>query len=158
MAKYHSYDDALAKLQKYCTYQDRCHSEVEQKLWDLGIYDEEDRGNIIVELIQEDFLNELRYAESFTRGKFRIKKWGKTKIINELKAKKVSQHCIKKAIASEIPYEEYQNTLEFLLEKKNNTIRDDDNYKRKQKLLRHGIGKGFETEMVKKTIENLLNS
>ena len=70
---YVSKDDALKKLQRYCVYQERCHQEVRQKLLDLGIYGD-DLEDIIVELIEDNFLNELRFAQMYAGGKFRIKK------------------------------------------------------------------------------------
>jgi regulatory protein len=95
--KYISKDDALLKLQAYCAYQDRCHSEVRSKLLDLGIYGD-DLEDIIVALIEDNFLNEERYARSYARGKFRIKQWGRLRIRRELKFRKISDYCIRKAM------------------------------------------------------------
>ena len=86
--KYLSKEDALKKLQRYCAYQDRCHQEVRSKLLDLGIYGH-DLEEVIVALIEDNFLNEERFARSFTRGKLRIKHWGRNKILQELKKKNI---------------------------------------------------------------------
>lgn len=154
--KYYSYDDALKNLQKYCTYQDRCHKEVEQKLWDMNIYDEEDRGNIISQLIEDNYLNELRFAQSYVRGKYKLKRWGKKKIKNHLKQKEVSKYSIKKAFETEIDEGEYKNNLLYLLNKKNKQIKDDDEYKRKEKLTSFAVRKGYGYSFIKETLKEIL--
>ena len=107
--------EALAKIQRYCAYQERCHSEVRNKLLSLKIYGD-DLEAIITELIQEDFLNEQRFAEAYVGGKFRIKKWGRLKIKSNLKIKKVSDYCIKKGLKI-INEDDYTQTLKSLIEK-----------------------------------------
>ncbi len=116
MSKYLTKEEALSKLQRYCAYQDRCHKEVRSKLLDLGVrgYDVED---VMASLIEENFLNEERYARSFVRGKFRMKQWGRRKIQQELKMKNISAYCLKKGF-EEIEEEEYWQTLMGVLEKK----------------------------------------
>ena len=145
--KYISYDEAVLKLQHFCAYQERCHQEVKQKILDLGIYGEE-VDQLIATLIEDNFLNEMRFAEVFAGGKFRIKKWGRYKIQQALKQKGVSEYCIKRALKSEIPIEDYHQTLLQILEKKNKTTRETNLYKRKQKLARYAIDKGFESNLV----------
>jgi len=107
-----TYGIVLAKLQKYCAYQDRCHSEVRTKLLQLKTYGD-DLENIISELIQEDYLNEERFACSYVRGKYRMKKWGRDKIVMALKKKGISDYCIRKGL-SEIDMEEYNSNLQSL--------------------------------------------
>jgi regulatory protein len=145
--KYLSYDEALRKLQAYCAYQERCHKEVRQKLRDLGIWGDA-IDEIISELITDNFLNELRYAQAFAGGKFRIKKWGKKRIIQALKFNQVSAYCIKKAIQSEIPDQEYEQTLRAVLEKKNRLLQESNPYKRRQKLAQYTLDKGYESTLV----------
>lgn len=105
--------EALQKLQRYCAYQDRCHAEVRKKLMDLNVYGD-DMENVITDLIQEDFLNEERYARSYVRGKVRIKKWGRFKIRQHLKHNQISEYCIKKGM-EEIDEELYQQNILSLL-------------------------------------------
>lgn len=145
--KYHSYDEALSKLQAYCAYQERCHKEVRQKLRDLGIWGD-DVDQIVTELITDNFLNELRYAKAFAGGKFRVKKWGKKRIIQALKFNYVSAYSIKKAIQSELPDEEYDATLRQVLEKKDKLLRESNPYKRRQKLAKYAQDKGFESALI----------
>lgn len=114
--KYYSKDDALDVLRKYCVYQDRCHSEVRTRLLKLKIYGD-DLEDIIVELIQDDYLNEERFARSYVRGKYRMKSWGRYKIERGLKEKRVSEYCIRKGM-TEILDEEYMENLERLLRKR----------------------------------------
>lgn len=144
--KYVSKSEALAKLQKYCAYQDRCHQEVRSKLLDLGIYGD-DLEEIISELITEKFLNEERFARSFARGKFRIKRWGKVKIEQELKKKQVSVYCIKKGL-SEIEEEDYQQALEEIIQKKWDSKPVKDVFQHKAKVAKYVIQRGFESYLV----------
>ncbi len=148
--KYVSYADALKKLEHYCAYQDRCHSEVRTKLLDLGIYGDE-LEQIITELIADNFLNEERFARSFARGKQRIKKWGRYKIISQLKAKKVSEYCIKKAM-EELDEEDYHETLRNLLERR---LKSDFSYQAVGKAAKFVISKGYESSLVWETIKSL---
>lgn len=144
---------ALIRLQKYCVYQDRCHSEVRSKLIELGIYGD-DLENIIVELISENFLNEERFARSYARGKFKIKKWGRIRIQQELRRRKISAYCIKKAMVELEDYD-YDQQLVDLLEKKNRTLREPDLWKRRAKLVDHAMRKGFETGLAWETVKRL---
>lgn len=141
-----SQKEALHKLEAYCAYQDRCHKEVRTKLLDLGIYGDE-LEEIIAELITENFLNEERYARSFARGKFRMKKWGRIKIKRELKMRDIPAYCIKKAM-EEIEEEDYEATLREVLEKKNALLKENNWYKRKNKLGQYALQKGYESELV----------
>ena len=119
--KYISKADALTRLQRYCAYQDRCHQEVRNKLLELGIFGD-DLEEIIYDLIQENFLNEERYARSFARGKFRIKKWGRNRIRQELKMRNISDYCLRKAM-TEIEENQYLNVLREVLRKKDNSLK-----------------------------------
>ena len=107
--KYTSPEDALKKLQRYCAYQDRCHKEVRSKLLDLGVYGDELEA-IIAELVTENFLNEERFARSYARGKFRMRQWGKKRIVRELKVRDISEYCIRKALL-EIEEDVYYENL-----------------------------------------------
>ncbi|MEM6319515.1 MAG: regulatory protein RecX [Bacteroidota bacterium] len=139
-------DRALKKLMHYCAYQDRCHQEVRSKLLSLKIYGD-DLEEIMAELISENFLNEERFAKSYARGKFRFKKWGKVKITRELKQRRISAYCIKKAM-QEIDEEGYEEGLIQLLEKKRGTEKETNEFKLKGRLAKYAIGKGFESSLV----------
>ena len=154
MKKYISYEDALSKLQAYCAYQERCHHEVRWKLIHLGIYGD-DVDRIIADLIEDNFLNELRYAVAFAGGKFRVKKWGKIRIVKALKLNKVSPHCIQKAIKSELPDPDYLDTLQAILEKKSRLLNESDPFKRKQKLAQYATYKGFESNLIWEMLNDL---
>ena len=114
--KTYTVEEALVKLQKYCAYQDRCHREVEQKLKQMHMIPEAIE-RVIVDLIQDNHLNEERFAKAYVRGKFSIKKWGKVRLTLELKQRQISQYVIKTALA-EIDPEEYLQTFHKLAEKK----------------------------------------
>lgn len=144
--KYIGPEEALAKLQRYCAYQDRCHQEVRSKLLELGVYGEV-LEEIISELIQDNFLNEERFARSYARGKFRMRKWGKQKITQELKLRKLSDYCIAKAM-EEIDEEEYQNTIQQLIDKKWKETKLENLFLKRAKLAKYLIQKGYESNLV----------
>lgn len=130
----------LKKMQHFCAYQDRCHFEAEQKLLKLNA-DKETAGEIMLELIDEGFLNEERYARSIARGKFRIHHWGKIKIIAHLKARFISEPLIQIAL-SEIEDEEYIQELQKQMEKIFKEKKD------QNKTIQALITKGFESDLV----------
>ena len=144
---------AIERLKNYCALQDRCQWDVTQKMKEWGLL-EMTQNHILEILIQEKYVDEERFAQSFCRGKFLIKKWGKVKITNELKKKKISNICIKKGL-KEIDLTEYDLLLENLLTKKNDTLRDKNHFTRKSKLARFLIQRGFEGNLVWDKIREL---
>ena len=138
--------EAIAKLEYYCSYQERCHDEVVQKSHELGMKSKE-VDSLVVHLIQNNFLNEERFARSFVRGKHRIKKWGKIRIVNELKLRHISAPNIKLGL-TEISEEEYQNTFHQLADKHWETIRESDVQKKKKKWCDYLLRKGWENNLV----------
>jgi regulatory protein len=145
---------AAPKLKQYCAYQERCHSEVKGKLYCYGVYGN-DAEDIIGKLIQEDYLNEERFAIHFARGKFRLKQWGKVKIKYELKQKQVSDYCIKKAI-NIIYEEEYFLVLEKLREQKLRTLKSEKNiFIKKRKLQDFLLQRGFESDLVRDAVKKI---
>ena len=144
---------AIERLKNYCALQDRCQWDVTQKMKEWGLL-EMTQNHILEILIQEKYVDEERFAQSFCRGKFLIKKWGKVKITNELKKKKISDICIKKGL-EEIDLTEYDLLLEDLLTKKNDTLRDKNHFTRKSKLARFLIQRGFEGNLVWDKIREL---
>ena len=144
---------AIERLKNYCALQDRCQWDITQKMKEWGLL-EMTQNHILEILIQEKYVDEERFAQSFCRGKFIIKKWGKVKITNELKKKKISDICIKKGL-EEIDPAEYDLLLENLLTKKNNTLRDKNHFTRKSKLARFLIQRGFEGNLVWDKIREL---
>ncbi len=152
--KSYTVDEATKVLENYCAYQERCHKEVEQKLYDLNMIPEA-KDHIILHLLQHNYLNEERYAKSFVRGKFSIKKWGRIKIINQLKFKGISDYNIKSGL-KEIDENLYQTTLQTIAEKKLPLIKEVNSYKKSSKLASFLISKGFESELVFKTVKMLI--
>ena len=116
-----SVEEVKRKLEHYCVYQDRCHKEVEQKLNEYNLIPQA-KDLILLHLLEHNFLNEERFAKSFARGKFRIKKWGKPRIVRELKFRSISEYNIKTAL-KEIDEKEYIQTLYDLYSIKNNHLR-----------------------------------
>jgi regulatory protein len=145
-----SKDDALNLMQKHCAYQDRCQSEIRTRLIEHSVYGD-DLEEIIADLISDDFINEERFAKAYARGKFRIKRWGRMKILKELKFRRISAYSIKKGM-EEIDYDEYLETLTLLLLKKNPTLRVKDKWDRRKKLTAYATQKGYEYEVIKEVI------
>jgi regulatory protein len=142
-------------ISRYCEYQDRCQKEVRNKLFENGA-DRDEVGQIMTELIEQKLVDEERYARSFARGKFRIKNWGRRKIVYELKQNQISDYCIKRGL-SEIDEEEYLATLERLTEKKMPDILKDRNvFTRRAKLQRYLTQKGFENELVAEMLRKFI--
>ncbi|GCC51190.1 RecX family transcriptional regulator [Chryseotalea sanaruensis] len=138
--------EAKIKLYRFCAYQERCHQDVETKLYELGMRGDE-VDEIIHHLIAEGFLNEERFAKAFTNGKFRLKHWGKLKIVNALEQRKLTNHCIQAGL-KEIGEDEYIDTLQNLLSKKAPGIEVDNIFSLRDRLSRYAIQKGYETELV----------
>ncbi|MCT4581394.1 MAG: RecX family transcriptional regulator [Flavobacteriales bacterium] len=149
-----TYNQVLEKLKHFCAYQERCQDEVLQKLWTYHL-DEEERLNIIAQLISENYLNEERFAIAFSEGKFRIKKWGKNKIKMKLKEKKVSSYCIQKGLNA-IEDEEYTSVLQNLVSNKYATVKAPTLYQKKQKVAVYCYQKGYESDLIWELINQLI--
>ena len=145
--------EAQKKLEYYCAYQDRCHQEVVDKLKQLGIV-KPDLDEVIVYLIQNDFLNEERFSRSFARGKHRIKFWGKIRIVNELKARFISAPNVKSAL-SEITSEEYFETFDKITERHWNGILEKNQLKKRKKFCDYLLRKGWESELIYEKVKAL---
>jgi regulatory protein len=137
---------ALARAERYCAYQERAQQEVRDKLYEWGLWtDAVER--IISELISNNFLSEERFAKAYATGKFRQKGWGKIKIKQGLKFKRVPEILIKKALNT-IEGDEYYAMLENILQKKSRSIVEKDTFKRKYKLQQYALSRGFESDMI----------
>ncbi|MBI1647605.1 RecX family transcriptional regulator [Capnocytophaga sp. 051621] len=152
-AKTYTVQEAKERLEAYCAYQERCHREVVTKLRTMGMIPLA-IDDIVVHLIQNDFLNEERFAKSFARGKFRIKKWGRVRIERELKTRGLSDYNIEVGL-EEIDEEEYIDTFEIVAEKKQATIREKNPYKAKAKLANFLLYRGFEPDLVYEKVDEL---
>lgn len=145
--KYLSKQEALSQLRRYCAYQERCHQDVRYKLLNLGIRGD-DLEAIIGQLIEEQFLDEERFARSFARGKFRHKQWGKHKIILELTKRSISDYLKQKAL-EEIEPEEYRAVLMGLIQKKEATLSDKITPAEKSlKLFKFAYQRGYEPDLI----------
>lgn len=146
---------AHQKLKHYCAYQERSHSEVKEKAYGFGLRRQE-VDEVISALIQEGYLNEERFAIAFAGGKFRMKAWGRVKIKYELKQRKVSDYCIRKAL-QEIDETVYQKTLQALAEKKWKSIRGagTNGFVKMSKTRDYLIQRGFEAGLVLEAIKKI---
>lgn len=148
-------EQALQKLRHYCAYQERCHSEVRKKLYDLGVW-KKDHDEIIAKLIEDSYLNEERFAIAFAGGKFRQKEWGRVKIRHELKQKQVSEYSIKKAL-KQIPDEDYESLAKKLAEEKYNSLKGEQYLVRRKKTIDYLLARGFENDIIKEVTAVLFN-
>jgi regulatory protein len=137
---------ALVKIESWCAYQERCQTEVREKLgsWDL---EPDVVENLIVHLITNGFLNEERFAFAFARGKFRIKKWGKRKIRMELRRKFVPEKIISAAV-KDIDDEEYIQGLRAVILKRWNAEKEKNLQIKKLKVMKYVVSRGFEQDII----------
>jgi regulatory protein len=149
-----SLEQALQKARHYCGYQERSHSEVKDKLYSFGLR-KKDVETALATLIEENYLNEERFAIQFAGGHFRLKEWGRVKIRYELRQRQVSEYCIKKALAS-IDEEDYEQTLGRLAARKWEILEDEGNaYVRKRKLQDYLLQKGYEPDSVSEAVRTV---
>lgn len=146
-------EKAYMKLKHYCGYQDRCHQEVKEKLYCLKL-NKATVEQLLSRLIEEDYLNEERYAKAFVGGHFRQKQWGKVKIAYSLKQKRVSEYNIRKAM-NEIPDEEYHALAEKLVKAKWNSLKKDQYIHRVVKTKAFLQQRGFEPALVQSIIQQI---
>lgn len=152
--KTYTVQEAIKKLERYCVYQERCYKEVIARLKAMNMIPLA-IDTIVLHLADNDYLNEERYAKSFARGKFRIKKWGKQRIIRELQAKGISVYNMNTAL-NEITEEDYRNTFNELLEKRLAQIRETHPLKKKKKLIDYLLYRGWEPEMVYEKVQEII--
>jgi len=148
--------EALIKAAAYCAYQERTQQEVRSKLYTYGL-EPDDVEELIVRLSQEKLIDEERYAQSYVRGKYALKKWGRRKITQGLKSKGISDYCIKQGM-KEIDPEVYGENLLSLLEKKNTAEKEKNPFIRHQKLTYFLVSKGYENDLVQDALKSLEGS
>lgn len=139
-------NDALRKAASFCAYQERTQQEVRDRLNEWDVYGDEAEA-VIAELIAQNYLNEERFAKAFAGGKFRVKGWGRRKIQQHLKQRGITGYNLNQAM-NEIAPDDYRQTLTDLLEKKRQSLRDDNPLVIKQKLVRFAISRGYETDLI----------
>ena len=145
--------EVRSKMEHYCAYQERCHAEVQQKLREYAITTAE-KDEIIVSLLQNNYLNEERFALLFAVSKFHQKKWGKVRIKNELKARQLSDYLIQKAL-KEINPAEYEETFEQLATSQWEQIRETNALKKKKKFCDYLLRKGWESDRIIEKVSEL---
>jgi regulatory protein len=150
-----SFDNALGKAMRYCSYQERCVFDLEKRFFAWNVK-KSDWNKILTFLKEDNYLNETRFITAFVRGKFNMKKWGKNKIILGLLQKKISGKKVSEIINTEINEAEYLQTINDLIHKKSLLIDEPDVLKKRNRLYRYLLGKGFESEMVSKEL-NLID-
>jgi regulatory protein len=143
---------ALAKAEHFCAYQERAQQEVRDKLYDWGLWPDAVE-NIIVQLIGGNFLNEERFARSYVQGKFKQKGWGRIKIKQGLKIKRIPENLLKKALLT-IDGDEYFEMLMKILSKKAVLLTEKVPYKRRYKLQQYALSRGFETDLIIDVLKN----
>ena len=153
MSEVNSVKEAIHKIEHFCAYQERCHDEVVQKLRTMKM-DSNEIDEILAHLIQENYLNESRFACSFARGKHRIKLWGKVRIVNELKLRNISTYNINLAL-KEITAEEYETNFNALAERNWHSIKEPNGLKKRKKCCDFLLRKGYESNWVYEKVKEL---
>ncbi|MGY6650009.1 regulatory protein RecX [Wenyingzhuangia sp. IMCC45574] len=149
--KTYTVEEAKRALENYCVYQDRCHKEVEDKLRKMNMIPKACEV-ILLHLMEHNFLNEERFAQSFARGKFRIKKYGKVRITQELKLRNISEYNIRTAL-KEIDTSDYFDTLANLSEQKWQNTKEPNFFKKKKKVVDFLLRKGYESHLIFEALE-----
>ncbi|WP_299520757.1 regulatory protein RecX [Winogradskyella sp.] len=154
LQKTYTVDEAQKVLKNYCAYQERCHKEVKAKLKDMKMIPEA-IDKIIVALIEHNYLNEERFAKAFVNGKFRIKKWGRNRLIRELKYREVSKYAINIAL-KEIDEEEYYLVLDELIKKRIHQVKENNSFKKKKKVADYLSYRGWESNLIYEKLNQYL--
>ncbi len=152
--KTYTLQEATKKLEHYCAYQERCHQEVRQKLEGMYMIPEA-IDVIIVHLLKHNFLNEERFAKTFVSGKFKIKRWGRYRLTFELKKKDISKVNINQALKT-IENGEYIEVFNDLAEKKANSIKESNKFKKRKKLIDYLLYRGWESYLVYEKANELI--
>ncbi len=149
--------EILYKMKLWCDRQERCHSELRTKLYSESLYGSQVEM-LIAELISQNYINETRFAQAYVSGKFRIKRWGRVKIRQNLKLKQVSPYCIQEGL-KEIDEQDYAQTIIRLIEKKQHDYRKEKNpYLLKNKIAKYVMNRGFEGDLVWNRVNECLNT
>jgi len=143
--------EAKLKAAHYCAYQERSQKEVRNKLYEYGLYKDEVE-EIISDLVVEGYINEERFARAYVGGKFRMKKWGRIKILQGLKQHNISNYCLNKGL-EEIDEDDYRATIQSLIDKKADTLESFEGYSLKKKLVSYMTQKGFEPQLIWEMLE-----
>ncbi len=149
----HTKEQALEKIKLYCSYQERCQSEVKDKLYSYGVRKNE-ADEIIAKMIENNYLNEERFAIQYAGGKFRMKQWGRRKIQYELQQKGISSFLIKIAL-KEIDEKKYLETLQKLSQIKWNTWNAENNLVRQSKTNAYLLQKGYEQRLISQVLSGM---
>ncbi|EDM45637.1 regulatory protein RecX [unidentified eubacterium SCB49] len=145
--KTYTVEEAKRKIERYCVYQERCHKDIEKKLREMRMIPQA-IDEIFGHLIEHNFLNETRFAQAFARGKFNIKKWGRSRITRELKLRKISEYNIKLAL-KEIEEQDYYSTFNALAEKRLLQVERETNIsKKRKKIADYLLYRGWESDMI----------
>lgn len=150
--KQYSPKEAKLKAADFCAYQERSQQQVRDRLYEYGLHID-DVEEVLSDLIVEGFLNEERFARAYVRGKFRMKQWGRHKILQGLKQHKISEYCIKIGL-KEINEDDYRDVLASLLVKKAKSVKATNDYDRRNKIARYALGRGFETSLIWEVIQS----
>ena len=152
--KTYTVEEATRRMERYCVYQERCHKEVHQKLYEMRMIPDA-VDHIIHHLLQHNFLNETRFSQAFARGKFRTKKWGRIRIVRELKFRAISKFNIQIAL-KEIPDSEYFKTFEDLADKRLRQLESEsDLQKKRKKFADYMFYRGWESELVYERVNEI---
>ena len=155
MIKELSKEKGLAKAEAICAKAEKCKADIRQKLFEWKV-NPAYHNSILESLVKDRFIDEERYVEFFVRDKFKLNKWGKTKIEFALRNKQISSEIVQQNL-EKIDTKTYSAICKELIIKKKKTIKEEDIRKLKEKLLRFAHGRGYEASLVFSIIEELAN-
>lgn len=141
------------RLRGLCSRREYCRSDVMKKAVAALDGDQSEAARIVDILVEERYVDDLRYASAFARDKSSISGWGRVKISHMLSAKGISRDIIKEAL-EEIDEEKASSRLDKLLQSKARSLKDDP--QAKLKLLRFALGRGYGYDEVKNIVDELI--
>ena len=142
----------IEKIQSYCLYQERCIKEVKNKLFSLKV-SSKSANDIIEYLIDNDYLNDERYAKMFIQGKLRIKKWGRIKLKYELRLKGIDIKIINKHI-NQINEEDYIKYFNEFSTNKINFLKGSKDQK-KRSFINYFTYRGWENSLIYEKLKDI---
>ena len=156
MAEKNEKEELLQKAQKICSGREYCISDIRSLLERWGAKDEKIKSGIIEQLIKDKFIDEVRYCRAFTLDHFRYSQWGRVKITMSLKNKNIPAAAISSGLEA-IDEDEYLSLLKKIIEDQQKRVKAKNRYDLKGKLLRHTLGKGFESNLVYDVINSMFS-
>ena len=141
------------RMRALCSRREYCRKDVMKKVMTALDGDVAKAEEVVAKLVEERYVDDLRYATAFARDKASIAGWGEAKIRYMLSSKGIDRELIAQAL-DEVDGKRAETRLEKLMENKVRSLKDDP--QRRLKLLRFGLGRGYSYDQVTEMIDKML--